>query len=369
MPEVVIIGAGPAGTTAAIALARRGHDVLIVEQHRFPREKVCGECLSAEGIDVLEELGIRNRIGHLRPAVLTRTLLHSTDGFSADLPLPRPMWGISRFRLDQELLNAAAESGVQVLQPARCETIYPGDRPRVRVRDLAANRIREIDARLVIVADGKGGGRTRDLGIKTWFYGLDAPADSIELFGVQGHYGGLAQVEGERWNAAFSVPAALAGKYRGDLDALMLDAISQNPVLDRRLSRAKRDSPWLAAPLPRFGVQKQWEMNVIPVGNAAAALEPIGGEGMGLAMRSAMLAAEWIDANRGKQAADVAPLRNRLASLWRSRRAACRAMGLLISNPATASFIVSAADAAPALRKAVLRLIGKSDARLAGAHR
>ena len=56
MPDVVIIGAGPAGSIAAIILARAGIDVVLIEQHRFPRDKVCGECLSALGIDVLRRL-------------------------------------------------------------------------------------------------------------------------------------------------------------------------------------------------------------------------------------------------------------------------------------------------------------------------
>ena len=56
--DVTIIGAGPAGSTAAILLARAGWDVTLVEQSRFPRDKVCGECLSALGFDVLERLGL-----------------------------------------------------------------------------------------------------------------------------------------------------------------------------------------------------------------------------------------------------------------------------------------------------------------------
>jgi flavin-dependent dehydrogenase len=365
MPEVIIIGAGPAGCVAAIALARRGRDVLMIEQHRFPRQKVCGECLSSLGIDVLDELGARNRLANLRPAILRRAMLHASDGTSATLDLPRPMWGMSRLRLDQEMLTIAAESGARICQPARCERIEPGPRPRVRVRDLVTNQVTAIDCNMVIVADGKALGRTEDLGIKACFDSIEAPSDAIQLFGVQGHYGGLAPIENGLWNMAFSVPAGLAAAYRGNLDALMSATIAQNPVLRQRLVGAKRLGEWLAAPLPRFGVKKQWSQNVLPIGNAAAALEPIGGEGMGLAMRSAQDAADWIDAHLAGKPVQITDLRRQFAKLWSRRRAGCRTMGILMSHWATAPLVVSVADAAPLIRNLAFSAIGKTRARFA----
>src|SRR5204863_150519 len=79
-------------------------------------------------------------------------------------------------------------------------------------------------------------------------------------------------------------------------------------------------SPWLASPLPRFAVRRHWPQNVIPLGNAAAALEPIGGEGMGLALRSAEVVAEGL-----LMGWPVEAMVKRLPSLWRARALACRA--------------------------------------------
>src|SRR5215213_5227549 len=109
--DATVIGAGPAGSAAALLLARQGWDVTLIEQHRFPRDKVCGECLSAMGIDVLRRTGMAEPVRCSGAAVLRNTWLHGDQGESHRLSLPRPMWGISRQVLDQMLLEAAAREG------------------------------------------------------------------------------------------------------------------------------------------------------------------------------------------------------------------------------------------------------------------
>src|SRR5256885_1583481 len=120
---IVVIGAGPAGSVASTLLARAGLAVILIEQHRFPRDKVCGECLSALGLDVLTRLGATDHLVCCGAVPLCRTLIHAADGSSLCIPLPRAMRGISRERLDEELLELAKESGAHVMQPARCEQL------------------------------------------------------------------------------------------------------------------------------------------------------------------------------------------------------------------------------------------------------
>src|SRR5690242_4305666 len=88
--HIAIVGAGPAGSTAAILLARHGLPVTLIEQHRFPRDKVCGECLSALGIEVLDRLDLLEPLLELHPTRLRRALLHSSDGHTTQAILPRP---------------------------------------------------------------------------------------------------------------------------------------------------------------------------------------------------------------------------------------------------------------------------------------
>src|SRR5437868_14028758 len=101
MQSAIVIGAGPAGCIASLLLSRAGWDVRLIEQHRFPRDKVCGECLSALGYGVLARLRLANCFHQLDPVQMTRALIHPGNGRTLELDLPRPMWGVSRMRFDQ----------------------------------------------------------------------------------------------------------------------------------------------------------------------------------------------------------------------------------------------------------------------------
>jgi flavin-dependent dehydrogenase len=359
VPTATIIGAGPAGSMAAMLLARRGWLVTLVEQHRFPRDKVCGECLSALGIEVLERHGLADVVRTLDPVTLRWTTLVSPDGDEATIELPSPMWGISRLALDTLLVGQAVDAGARLLQPARVESLDPASHDCVG-RDLASNQTFTLRSDYVLVADGKGAlGVTKppskgDLGVKAHFADVEDFPDRITLLGVHGHYVGLAPIEGGRWNLCMSVPATRIAECRGDFDAFLTQLRAENRGLDRRFAHAARVGQWLASPLPRFPVAAHWPDGVIPLGNVAAALEPIGGEGMGLAMRSAEGAATTL-CNGG----DAEKLRRSFHRLWRRRRASCRAAAIGMSHPNVAAAAVRTIAAHESVASASMTLIGK----------
>lgn len=367
MPHAAIIGAGPAGCVASIILARAGWDVALIEQHRFPRDKVCGECLSALGIGVLDRLGLGAVHDELRAIELNTALLHAPNGSTIDIDLPSAMLGVSRRSFDHFLLKAARGSGARLHQPARCERFQSNGELRVEVRDLASNRVDVLQPDWLLVADGKGAllparpSATADFGIKAHFQKIDGPRDAIELFGVCGCYGGLAPIEDGKWNAAFSVPQARLQQHCGDVDQLFTQIVDENSVLRRRMHGARRVTQWLASPLPRFAVTKNWPDRVVPIGNAAAAIEPIGGEGMGLAMRSAEMASHMLlESHRNGPPPNRLALRARFNRLWRTRRFACRVAALAVSSSGLTNFALPVLDGRDPLLEQFMQLAGKS---------
>lgn len=362
MPRVIVIGAGPAGSVAAIVLARAQVDVTLIEQHSFPRDKTCGECISADGLELLDQLHLKDSLAELRPAVLKQCLIETSRNQSARLQLPRAMWGLSRSRFDSLLLDQARASGANILQPARAEGIDPGDSPRVRVRLLDSNEVRLFEADFVVQAEGKPRTHSpRQFGLKAHFENVRSETDAISLFGFHGHYGGLAPIEGGRWNIAIGLPAARLRHSRGRLDDVFAQLVEENQSLKECLRGASRASDWCVSPLDRFPVESNWPTRLIPVGNAACAIEPIGGEGMGLAMISAKLAADALVAALTNQAElDVDALRERYQTLWRSRRLGCALAGWMISSPIVSSLVVPWMNWREDLSGLAMRAMGKA---------
>lgn len=369
MRDAIVIGGGPSGSMTALLLARSGWRVRLFEQHAFPRDKVCGECLSSLGVEVLSRSGLLPALTALHPAVLRSVHLHG-GGRTVSLPLPRPMIGLSRRLFDEMLLNAAARFGVEVHQRIRCEAIEAAGNTSATLRDLSTNRVWTESASHFIIADGKGSlagpppARTGSFGIKAHFDAVDGPGNAIELFGCNGCYGGIAAIEGNRWNASFSVPAERLRRCAGNLEALFPELMAENAVLRRRLGPARRIGAILAAPLLRFGVRQAPSARVLHVGGGAAALEPIGGEGMGLALRSAELAAEWLQGegyrSLGSGFSEERPsLMRRYAALWGVRGRTCRAAALLASSPPAARVALTLLDGLQ-LGGCAMRLIGKT---------
>src|SRR4051794_7078551 len=122
--DVVVIGAGPAGSAAAIGLARAGLTVAIVERDEFPRGKVCGEFVSGPTWELLAALGAAEALRpHAGPPVQTVGFYQGGTIAMSAMPGARAGRAIGRHHLDTVLLERAIEAGVQAFQPATVETV------------------------------------------------------------------------------------------------------------------------------------------------------------------------------------------------------------------------------------------------------
>ena len=205
--DAIIIGGGPAGATSALALARLGWSVAIVEKAAYPRHKVCGEFMSATTLAVIDRLGIgdawRAQAG---PQIRRLALFAGEDVVEARVPATKSASfgrALGRDVLDEMVLASAEAAGARVFQPSRAVALSVGDAIST-VEILHRGASATLRAPVLIAAHGsweRGSlptqlGKVRNpsdlLGFKTHFRGVTMAPDLMPLLAFPGGYGGLA---------------------------------------------------------------------------------------------------------------------------------------------------------------------------------
>ena len=327
--DAVVIGAGPAGSSAAILLARAGWRVALVEKAAFPRRKVCGECIAASNLPLLDALGIGGEVDRLAGAPLRRVAL-MRGGETITAPLPRAdstvascasrAYGraLGREELDTLLVAQARRDGVTVLQPAALQSIagQPGDFRCTIARGHGVAD--EIAAPLVVAAHGsweplpferaerRETRRPSDLfAFKANFTGTRLAADLLPVLAFDGGYGGMVVAHGGlatlaccvREDRLATLRAARPELRAGDVVEAHLR--SQCAGVAEALDGAVRDGAWLATGPIRPGIRVGNDgSGVFRIGNAAGEAHPIVGEGISMALQSAWLLAALLAAER-----------------------------------------------------------------------
>ena len=214
--DAVIIGAGPAGSAAAILLARAGWAVALIEKQRFPRRKVCGECIAASNLPLLDALGIGAAVAaNAGPALRRVTLLHERQQVSADLPAAdhgHHPWGraLGRERLDSMLLDQARAAGATVLQPwSVMELRQASGIWHCKLRAVDSGAALTLRAAMLIDAHGAWQSLGTDqplvpaapaaadlFAFKANFSGAALRTDTISVLALDGGYGGMVVADG-----------------------------------------------------------------------------------------------------------------------------------------------------------------------------
>ena len=313
--DAIIVGAGPAGASAAILLARAGWNVLLIEKQLFPRRKVCGECIAASNLPLLDALGIGGAFAaSAGPELRQVALMHRDSVTVADLPpalWTSHRWGraLGRETLDTLLLEQARVSGAHVLQPCSVQAVggAPGNW-RCDVRCANSMALLTFHARIVIAANGSWEAlpserathetvhRASDLlAFKANFSGARLAHSLLPVLSFTGGYGGMVNTGADETTLAFCV-------RRDHLEALrhQLPGLSAGEAGEEMLKRecagvrealevATRDGPWLAAGPLHPGIRVDTDDGFLRIGNAAGEAHPIIGEGMSMALQAAWL--------------------------------------------------------------------------------
>jgi flavin-dependent dehydrogenase len=345
--DVLIIGAGPAGASAAIRLAQAGWHVSLVEQHAFPRQKVCGECIAAGNFLLLDELGIGENVRHRAGVELERAgWMHGDAALMADMPAcPQSAepYGraLGRDVLDELLVERARKMGVRVLQPAKVRNVW--GRPGEFRCDIDESGIPvSIDASIIIDAHGswesgphieiapaaehRSPQRASDLfAFKATFARSSLPAGWLPVVAVDGGYGGLVVANDQRTVVALCVRRdalrTLRAKHRGMSAGLAVEnhlRASCRGIRDA-LACAQREGPWLTVGPLRPGVRLGETAGIFRVGNAAGETHPLIGEGISMALQSSRLLVESLlrHANRTTDLVALESAQRDYARAWR----------------------------------------------------
>jgi 2-polyprenyl-6-methoxyphenol hydroxylase-like FAD-dependent oxidoreductase len=329
--DAVIVGGGPAGSTAAILLAQAGWRVALVEKQRFPRRKVCGECIAASNLPLLEALGVGAAVtAAAGPELRQVALMRGNRIVVADLPPAadgRYRWGrpLGRETLDSLLLEQAHRNGVQVMQPWSVRSVDGGPGEwRCDIRAIDSKEIMTLRAAVAVDAHGSWEAMPSErtdlscsgsdlLAFKANFSGSSLKPGLLPVLSFDGGYGGMVLADQGiltvaccvRRDQVMAMRRTAPGGTAGEAVQAMLQR--QCTGVQLALQDTSRIGPWLAAGPLAPGIRLHPNDQAFRIGNAAAEAHPIVGEGMSMAFQSAwLLCAHLVGAgDRRKDSVDV----------------------------------------------------------------
>jgi menaquinone-9 beta-reductase len=296
--ENLIVGGGPAGSMLAMRLADAGLKVTLFEREAVAHHKVCGEFLSHEAVEYLQQAG-------LAPGELGAAPIHSirlsAGSRAAHANLPFEAFSLSRYVLDTVMLERAQEKGCDVKRGVCVEKAeLLDDAWRVQLRDG-----RTVRAQNVFLANGKHdlrgwkrseGGQCDLVGFKMhWQLNpvqTKAMRGLIEMFLFPGGYGGLSLVETETANLCLVVQRAQLQRI-GPWGELLSAILSENPHLLQRMQGAEAlwEKPLAVSSIP-YGYLVNQPCGIWCLGDQAAVVPSFTGDGLAIALHSGALASE-----------------------------------------------------------------------------
>lgn len=296
--DVLIIGGGLAGLSAAIHLQKQGFDVMLIEKNEYPKHKVCGEYISNEVLPYLNYLGVD--VFALGAKNITKFEVSSAKSKLIAANLPLGGFGISRYALDEALYLKAKSVGVLFVVDTVMEVQFLDDQFSVETKENG-----KYTSKIVIGAYGKRTNldvklnrnfiknKSPYLAVKTHVKG-DFPEDVVALHNFEGGYCGVSKVEDDSINLCYITNFEAFKKYK-DIEEFQEKVLFKNTYLKSifKNSTAVFESPLTISQIS-FDRKSPIEEHMLMCGDSAGMIHPLCGNGMSMAIRSAQIASELI---------------------------------------------------------------------------
>jgi menaquinone-9 beta-reductase len=297
--DVIVVGGGPAGSTAGTFCAQHGLRVALFEHARFPRHKVCGDVINPHCWPVLERLGVAERIRALPHHEIDGAIFATTKTPAVTIALPSGTVAIARSSFDAALLDHARTCGVHVFEEQTVHDVTTDGRV---VTGAGTSR----STRAIIGADGrhsvtarkaglvrKPGNGSGSIAFQSHFRAPEAVSNEVQLYLFHGGYCGLVRVDAKRANLCI-VTDRHGARFHNDCEALFAHTVWQNPRFRALGIRPETLGPLQSAHPLRAPMNRAAGNGIFLVGDALRVMEPFTGQGIFFALRTGELAAQSI---------------------------------------------------------------------------
>jgi flavin-dependent dehydrogenase len=302
--DIAIIGGGLAGLALSILGARAGYRTILFEKERYPFQRVCGEYISLESWNFLEDLGLP--LSDMNLPIIKRVMVSAPNGKYIMQDLPLGGFGISRYNLDFHLSMLARNAGVELMEGTKITAalfdgkkfIITGAEEKFISKHCcgAFGKRSNLDIKwkrnFVLRKPNK---LNNFIGIKYHVY-YKSPADLISLHNFQDGYCGISHVEENKLCLCYLTTAMNLQRNENSISQLEKRVLMKNPYLRNIFSSAEfiNTDPVVISQVS-FERKSILENHMLMVGDAAGMITPLCGNGMSMALHGAKFAFELID--------------------------------------------------------------------------
>lgn len=334
--EVLIIGGGLAGLTAALHLSKIGFQVVVVEKNEFPKHKVCGEYISNEVLPYFTWLDLK--ITDLSPTNITQLQFSTVSGKKIAGVLPLGGFGISRYCLDNYLYKKAIENGCEIIQDSVETIVFENE-----IFTVTTSNKTILKYKIVIGAFGKRSiidqklnryfiqKKSPWLAVKAHYSG-DFPNDLVGLHNFKGGYCGVSKVENDIINICYLADFKTFKKFKNVQD-YQNSVVAKNPYLKTIFEKSNLlfDKPLTISQIS-FEKKQAVENHILMIGDTAGLIHPLCGNGMAMAIHSAKIVSELVDKYFNNEIKSRNELENEYIKEWNFNFRKRLKTGRLLSN-------------------------------------